>query len=282
MTESLSLDTLAGVSDTLLIPLFCRIWEYEEPKPLLQDEVAYELGKKLTPLLEASPTPFHRAILNRRWPERVQILMALRTRHFDSLARDFLARHADAQVVMLGCGLDSRFERLGKPAVPWLNIDLPAVIRLRKAFFETAPQVQNLAISALEPDWLNHLDLSRPTLVIAEGLLMYLKRPQIQGLFQMLAQHLQGEFVCEVLSQWFLGALSRLALQWTLQVDNRTGFAGGLYSAREPETWDRRIHFLSEWTYFDQPEPRLGWMNLGAIPPFKWLDWIVRYRLGDL
>ncbi|MEZ0371355.1 MAG: class I SAM-dependent methyltransferase [Candidatus Sericytochromatia bacterium] len=283
MTAPLSLDTLSGVSETLLIPLFGRVWEYEEAHPLLSDAGAHALGQRLLPLLEASGSRFHQAIVHRRWPDSLQVLMALRTRHFDAVTRAFLDRHADAQVVMLGCGLDGRYERLGCPPVDWLNIDLPDVIALRRQLFDVHPGLRELAISALDPAWLDQIDRTRPTLVLAEGLLMYLTPDQIRGLFCLLADSLRGEFLAEVVAQWAVSALSQIVLRQALQLKTGAAFAGGLHSAREPESWHPALKHLGNWGYLDAQEPRLGLMNLGAWTPFRHLQWVVHYALsGDL
>lgn len=283
--NSLSLDTLQGVSETLLIPLFCRVWEHEETRPLLRDDVAHGIGMRLQPLLEASAEPFHQAIARRRWPETIQVLMALRTHHFDRVSRDFIARHPNAQVVMLGCGLDSRYERLGRPDVPWFNLDLPEVMRLRQSLFGTeqaaGAQVRSLAISALDPAWIEALDPLRPTLVLAEGLLMYLPRAQIRALLRLLAAALHGELLAEVVAESTRVLASRIVLQLALRVKAGTDFAGGLTHPREPESWDPGLRLLGEWSYFDQNEPRLGLFRLGGLTPFRKAQSVIHYRLGQ-
>ncbi len=45
-----------------------------------------------------------------------QVNYLLRMREFDRLARAFLAEHPDGVIVDLGCGLDTRFERIEERA----------------------------------------------------------------------------------------------------------------------------------------------------------------------
>ncbi|PKL74835.1 MAG: hypothetical protein CVV27_18480 [Candidatus Melainabacteria bacterium HGW-Melainabacteria-1] len=279
--NKVSLDSLTGVSETLLIPLFCRVWEHEEARPIIRDAFAHALGQRLLPLLQASDQLFHQAIVRRQWPEQVQIFMALRTRHFDQVTQDFLRRHSQCQVVMLGCGLDSRYERLAHPDVAWYNLDLPAVIALREQIFEPHDRVANLAMSALDSAWLEVLDPDLPTLVLAEGLLMYLPRPQIRQIYSLLAKHLHGEFLAEAVANWAVVPLSRLVLQLALRLDAGTRYAGGLRSAQEPATWHPNLKLQGEWTYFSEREPRLGLLNLGTYTPFGRTQWVLHYQLGS-
>lgn len=280
MPESLSLDSLKGVSETLLIPLFGRVLEYEEPRALLKDEFAHQLGMRLIPLMQDSPDYFHQGIVRRRWPKSVQVMMALRTLHFDRLTAAFLERHPDGQVVLLGCGLDSRYQRLGCPDVDWVNLDLAAVMQLRQQIFPSYPRVRELTLSALNPAWLQAIDIRRPTIVLAEGLLMYLPRDQIRYLFRLLAENLRGEFVAEVVSQYALPMLNHFLLRRSLHLKTEARFAGGICSPREPESWHPRLHWLSNWTYDAAREPRLGLLNLSRYTPFAYTHWLTHYRLG--
>jgi O-methyltransferase involved in polyketide biosynthesis len=50
----------------------------------------------------------------------------------DRYAQDLLRRHTDAVVVHIGCGLDSRFERVDNGHVEWYDLDMPEIIELRR------------------------------------------------------------------------------------------------------------------------------------------------------
>ena len=61
-----------------------------------------------------------------------KVVPLLRNREFDRYAQDFLRCHPEAVVVHIGCGLDSRFERVDNGQVEWYDLDLPHVIELRR------------------------------------------------------------------------------------------------------------------------------------------------------
>ncbi|MGV3525223.1 MAG: class I SAM-dependent methyltransferase [Candidatus Sericytochromatia bacterium] len=280
------LASLQGVSETLLIPLFCRYWESLRPDGLIQDPVAVKVAETLLPALHTSPRGFHQDIVKRRWPSQLQVVLGLRTRHFDQLTLRFLAQHDHPQVVVLACGLDSRYERVGSPAVDWLEIDLPPVMALRERWLPAAPGVTRLAASVLDSAWLESLDLRRPTLILAEGLLLYLPKDQIRWLFREIAgTFAQAELAVEVAVDWVVqqmnGGLLTGQFQRQFRLERGTTYQGGLRSLHEPESWHPRLKALSKWTYFDRPEPRLGWMNAVAWTPFKGIQWVGRYQVGD-
>ena len=55
----------------------------------------------------------------------------------------------------------------------------------------------------------------------------------------------------------------------------------GVRDSHDLERWGPGLVLLDDWTYFDESEPRLGWMRLLARwPLFRRSQWTVHYRLG--
>lgn len=117
---------LSGVTETLLVTLYLRAMELQRPDALIKDEKAVELVNKMN-------YDFSRIKLL-HLSEANKTVIILRNREFDRYALDFLARHPDAVVVHIGCGLDLRFERVDNGQVEWYDLDLPEVIELRRNF----------------------------------------------------------------------------------------------------------------------------------------------------
>jgi O-methyltransferase involved in polyketide biosynthesis len=121
--------SLSGVAETLLIILAIRALESQRPDALIKDERA-----------EALVSQMDQGFLRNKLAQvedYSQIVMILRSRDFDWHTQDFLARHPEAVVVHIGCGLDTRFERVcseqpGNSQVEWYDLDLPEVIELRR------------------------------------------------------------------------------------------------------------------------------------------------------
>jgi O-methyltransferase involved in polyketide biosynthesis len=117
---------LSGVPETLLIPLYNRAMESQRTDAMMKDEKAVELVTKM-------PLDFSRV---RQIPmtELLKVMRIMFTREFDRYARDFIDRNPGAVVVHIGCGLDSRFERVDNGSVEWYDLDLPEVIELRRKY----------------------------------------------------------------------------------------------------------------------------------------------------
>ena len=60
------------------------------------------------------------------------------------------------------------------PGVQWYDVDYPAVISLREKVFPSRPNYHLVATPATDPSWLDQIPADRPTLLLAEGISMYL------------------------------------------------------------------------------------------------------------
>src|SRR5512136_1296519 len=125
MSETPNQD-LSGVAETLLMTLYIRAMESQRPDALIKDEKAVRLVTEMS-------YDFDR-IRQVHMDEDDKVTVILRNLEFDRYARDFLTRHPEAVVVHIGCGFDSRFERVAERNIQmeWYDLDLPEVIEQRR------------------------------------------------------------------------------------------------------------------------------------------------------
>src|SRR5512136_2745296 len=157
---------LNAVSQTLMIPLYFRAIESQRPDALVRDPRAVELVGQLDVDLSG---------VQKLKDEQVNYL--LRMREFDRQARAFLAEHPTGVIVDLGCGLDTRFERIDNGQVTWYGLDLPEVIALRKELLNETPRSHFIGCSVLDFSWMDALSdqVNKAFLFLAEAVLVYLK-----------------------------------------------------------------------------------------------------------
>ena len=173
MTDKVSVD-LSGPAQTMLTTLYCKALDADWDQPILGDGFAKDAVARI----------------DYDWPElkvadRWTPLVTVRTAQFDIWASQFLAVHQQATVIHLGCGLDSRVFRLDPgPGVEWYDVDYPAVISLREKVFPTRAQYHLVATAATDPSWLDQIPNDRPTLLVAEGISMYLTQDDGIALLQ--------------------------------------------------------------------------------------------------
>ncbi len=130
--------------------------------------------------------------------------MTTRSAHFDNWARQFLAVNPEAIVLHLGCGLDSRYYRLDPgPGVEWYDVDYPDVAALRRQLFPAREHCHIVAASVTDPAWLADVPADRPTLMIGEGLTMYLTEADGVALLRRIVEHApSGELQFDAFSRF--------------------------------------------------------------------------------
>jgi O-methyltransferase involved in polyketide biosynthesis len=182
---------LGGVRQTLLYTLYYRALDQRSKAPIVGDTWAPEVLNRIAPG-NRKGLRIAKLGASGRFPP------LLRARRLDDWTRDFLARHPDASVLQLGCGLDSRAFRLDVPeSVQWCDLDFPDVIELRRDLYPERAGYQVLGSSVTDTEWLAEIPVDRPTLVVAEGVLPYLTEAEVRQLFARLIDRLPngGELI---------------------------------------------------------------------------------------
>ncbi len=251
--------------------------ESQRPDALIKDEKAVALVKQMG---------YDFARFDQiKMDEDDKVTIILRSREFDRCARDFLAYNPDAVVVHIGCGLDSRFERVDNGKVEWYDLDLPDVIEVRRKLIgEEAGRYHLLACSAFDNTWLPAVEAYRPRpfLFLAEGVFMYFEEAQVKKLVLMLRNHFpSAELVFDAFSPYLVRANNLRFRISPTKISAR--YHWGLKRGKDLESWGESITLLDEWFPFDHPEPRLAhvqWMR--KIPFLARVLGIYHYRLGSL
>jgi O-methyltransferase involved in polyketide biosynthesis len=267
---------LTGVAETLLIPLYIRAIETERQDALLRDDRAVALVSQMDPAFSR--------IKQIRMDKDDQMALVLRNREFDRYARVFLARHPESVVVHIGCGLDSRFERVDDGLVDWYDLDLPEVIGLRRKFIGgEGGRYHLLAGSVFDREWLDTVRAHRPRLFLflTEGVLMYFDEPSVKSIVLVLRENFPGaELVFDAFSPFLVRANNLRITLSRSKIGVR--YRWGLRRGKDLESWGDGIRLLDEWFPFDRPEPRLAhvrWMR--HVPVLSRVMGIFHYRLGN-
>jgi O-methyltransferase involved in polyketide biosynthesis len=261
MSKTLEQD-LNGVPETLLITLYLRAMETQRPDALIKDEKAEEMFQKIG---DEGLYDFNR-MKSLHLSEENKLVIILRNREIDRCTREYLARRPDAVVVHIGCGLDTRFERVAERngQAEWYDLDLPHVIDLRRKLMgDEAGRRHLLGCSVLEDEWLDRVSVHRrcPFLFLAEGVFMYFTEMQVKHLVLTLRDRFPGaELVFDAYSPIHVW---RHNLQYLIsKIKFPTHW--GIWHGQEIEGWGSAspagagIRLLGEWGYFDEETPRLN------------------------
>ena len=157
------------VNKTLYIPLYGKSF-VTSLNCVLKDTKAREIWNQVQfPLGRKSKSKF------------LAYYMAMRARVFDDLVKKYVTD--DCVIVHLGCGLDSRYERLQLSNI-FIDVDFEEVIQERKLYFSENDQYKMVGCDICSLDWAKDMDVSKPVIVVIEGVSMYLTNEQLQQLFK--------------------------------------------------------------------------------------------------
>jgi O-methyltransferase involved in polyketide biosynthesis len=285
-----SITKITDISETLLIPLYSRALESKSNNPILIDNKAIEITNKLNKIFEKSDSQLHQNLAkgksSRFRGKKLNAALSLRTRKFDRYCISFLENHPEGTIVELGCGLSTRFPRIDNKKLIWFDLDFPEVIDIRKQFFKETDRYHFIGSSVLDFKWMDKINKRDNVLFIAEGLLMYLREEEVINLILNLQRSFPGcEIACEVANTFVIKMLKRKIWRKKFQRDFHLGkdasFYFGISDSRDFEKWNKGIKLLDEWTYFDDKDNKLGWMNLFAkSKKLSKTQWIVHYKLN--
>ncbi len=220
-----------SVEWTNLCTLYLRAYESRSSAPILGDKAAAEAVDRI----EYDWPRMRRATR----PGANQYMVTMRAKQLDDWTTDFLRRHPDAVMLHLGCGMDTRPFRLHPPdTVQWFDVDQPDVIALRRKLYVDCAGYRMIGSSVTEEAWLREIPADRPTLMVAEGLVMYLTEPEVRTLLQRLTDRFgSGELVFDTVSP--IGP--RLSKVLTKGITK-----WGIRDARKMAQWNPRLRFLEQ------------------------------------
>jgi methyltransferase (TIGR00027 family) len=170
---------IAHVSDTALMTAACRALETERPDGLIRDPFAAQLaGERGMAIARALPAL-----------DSMCFGIGIRSRFLDELLLDTISVHGVATVLSVGAGLDTRPWRLELPAtLRWIEVDFPDMLDYKDAIMAAAaPKCHRVRLSADVNQGSGRESVfaaagDGPTLMITEGLLMYLPAATIEAL----------------------------------------------------------------------------------------------------
>lgn len=188
--------TLTGVPETLLWTLYYRATEARRADSVIDDPRAVEL-------VDTIDYPFDERFGPSAGPQAQW--QALRSRCFDDEVARFMQRCPGGTVVALGEGLETGFWRVDDGRVRWLTVDLPETLEVRRALLgDDPPRRRSLACSATDERWLDEVDPARGVLITAQGLFMYLRREEVDGIVRACGRRLPGAtLVFDTAPRWF-------------------------------------------------------------------------------
>lgn len=280
--------SFSDVAETGMLTFYCHVVESQNPNPILLDEKAVEISRQLNPVLANSSSSLLRNLAKGKVKKELVVHINLRAKKYDEYASSFLIKYPNGVIVNIGCGMDSRFQRIDNDRMTCFDLDLPEMIQFKKQFYKETDRYHFIAASVFDYAWMDQVAKveKRPVLFLAEGVFMYLDGEKVKDLILKLQSRFPGsELVCEVVTEIFTrkpwNKMVALKMNQQLGVGKEAAFIFGIQNSRELETWHSGIEYVDDWSYFDTQHPRLGWVGMmGKSKLMRNVQYTVHYRLN--
>lgn len=231
--------SLTEAQETLLITLYAK--GRGCPETFFHDETAQRIMQQID-------YDFNQLNV----PTGTNLTVCLRAQKLDEYARQFLQERPQSLVLHLGCGLDGRYQRINNNQVQWYDLDLPDVINLRRKFFSESDNYHLIAASVTDLSWLDAIPhQGLPTLIIAEGLMMYLAEDDVKQLLLALQSAFPG---CHLTFDAYSELTARRVKSHRSLKQTGATIQWGIDDPQTMETWGEGIQFREEWFFVQSPQ----------------------------
>ncbi len=235
---------LGVVQETLLIPLWARAVETNQPDPILSDPKAAEILTQIDYDFDQFASE-----------KSSQLSVCIRGKIIDQWVRNFIQNYPLATIVEIGAGLSTRFERLDNGTLSWFDLDLPDAIAIRKRYLSESDRHKFIRESVLNQSWLDLIPASHdsPILFLAEGILVYFTEDQVKTVLALLCDRFPGSLLA-------FDATSPFMVEYRKHSDaikhTSAKFQWGISNIKDIETWDSRYNILESLYLSDFPQYR--------------------------
>ncbi len=254
--KKVSTAKISGIPITLFFPLYARAVETGRKDAIFKDfhavrikdavDFDFSIFEKMKGKLSFSRSDMLAGI-------------SIRTKLIDDFVTSFLKENPDGLIINLGCGLDSRFQRLDNDKITWVDMDLPEVIEMRKQFFEESGRYRMAGASILDESWVEaskaYSGRTASVMILAEGTLMYFKEPEVKTFFNQAAANFPDAELCfEV-----MGSARQDKVHPTVQcLGVNITCPWGIDDYPELEKWNPKLQLVASKSFIDYYAHRWG------------------------
>lgn len=236
-----------GVANTLFVPLVARINISKKFPEYFMDEKALELEKYLPQGADKGASEYS------------NMASVARYYNMDKTVAQFAKSYTECNVVYLGAGLETAYDRLNDKfesrMVHWYEADLPEVIEARKKVLGQRKNETLIAGDMFKLEWVKKIDSSLPTLLIVSGVFQYFHEEEIITFIKACRKAFaKGEILFD--------ATSESGLKFTNWFIKRTGNANAImyFGINDSKEFANKcgIELLEEKTFFPEALQMLG------------------------
>lgn len=117
--------------------------------------------------------------------------MGMRSAVFDHWLKDQMEKDKESIILHIGCGMDSRIERVGTNQHIWYDVDFPNVICERKKYYQETDKYYMIEADVRVKGWSAPIPHAKHAIVVMEGVSMYFQFEKLKQLLKALSSHFE-------------------------------------------------------------------------------------------
>ncbi len=169
-----------NVNKTLYIPLYGKAF-VSNKNIIIKDKKAEEIWAKEGVELKGKSKS--------KW---LAYYMAMRSAIYDEWLEKEIKENPNAVVLHIGCGMDSRVERVSMRPMQWYDIDFSDVIKERRKYFAESDYYNMLAVDMRTDEWKKSIEANKDAIIVIEGVSMYFEPQELIGLLSNICKHFKS------------------------------------------------------------------------------------------
>jgi len=118
--------------------------------------------------------------------------MGMRSAVIDAWLKEKLSEQPETVVVHIGCGMDSRIERVGEKGSMWYDVDFPDVISERRRYYAETEKYRMVESDARSHEWIANLPKAENAVIVMEGVSMYMRPEEVGALLGRLNERFEN------------------------------------------------------------------------------------------
>ncbi len=169
-----------NINKTLYIPLYGKAF-VSKKNIIIQDKKAEEIWQQEGFSLKGKSKS--------KW---LAYYMAMRSAIYDEWLEQELNNNPNVVVLHIGCGMDSRVERVSVHSKQWYDIDFHTVIEERRKYYTESDYYHMLGMDMKKATWKDYIEANQDAIIVLEGVSMYFEPEEFRKLLSSLAQHFKS------------------------------------------------------------------------------------------
>lgn len=160
-----------------------------QDKPIIEDWLACSIAEKI-----------NCDYANEKINTNKRVESALIRKYYDIQVTHFIKNNENPIVIILGCGLDTRYSRIDESTSHsvFYEIDTPEVISIRETVIPSTANDRNVQEYLLSEKWIKSIIKKHKNgqfMIILENLLIHFEKNDIENLFKNISKHFSN---CEI------------------------------------------------------------------------------------